>query len=161
MGLYDAEDRYSRSAEVTVNRHQKRNSSPQFAQYVRITPYFVEPLDASIRDKLISSTGPLMRAISVMSSLLLVRPLRDNLTLTPSCRETFSSGANQGKCMNLNPRTECGIFSIPDQFISTILVCDTADDPSACQEEGPRGLGLATDFLVFIGTNSQQSSEST
>lgn len=102
-----------------------------------------------------------MRAIDVMSSLLLVRPLRDNLTLTPSCRETINSGANQGKCMELNPRIECGIFSIPDQFISTILVCDTADDPSACHEEGPRGLGSATDFLVFIGTNSQQSSEST
>jgi hypothetical protein len=103
-----------------------------------------------------------MKAIKTMSSLLLVRPLRDNLTLTPTCRETFSNGpANKGKCMELNPRTECGIFTIPDQFIGVTVVCETADDPSTCHEEGPRGLGLATDFLVFIGTNSQQSSECT
>ena len=103
-----------------------------------------------------------MRAINTMSNLLLVRPLRDNLTLTPSCRETFSSGVvNQGKCMELNPRTECGIFTILDRFVGATVVCETADDPSTCHEEGPRGLGLTTDFLVFIGTNSQQSSEST
>lgn len=63
--------------------------------------------------------------------------------------------------MELNLRTECGIFTIPDQFVGATVVCETADDPSMCHEEGPRGLGLATDFLVFIGTNSQQSSEST
>ena len=162
MGLYhDAEDRHSRSIEVTDIRRHKRNSPPQFA-YIRITPYFIEPLDASIRDKLISPTGPLMRAINTMSSLLLVRPLMDNLTLTPSCRETFSHGtANEGKCTELNSRTECGIFTIPDQFVGATMVCETADDPSTCHEEGPQGLGLATDFLVFIGTNSQQSSEST
>ena len=153
VGVHDFEDRHSRSAE--------RNSPPQFT-YIRITPYFIEPLDASIRDKLISPTGPLMRAINTMSTLLLVRPLMDNLTLTPSCRQTFSHGtANQGKCTELNSRTECGIFTIPDQFVGATMVCETADDPSTCHEEGPQGLGLATDFLVFIGTNSQQSSENT
>ena len=161
VDVYDAEGRHSRGADVPGDKRQMRSSPPQFT-YVRITPHFIEPLDASIRDKLISPTGPLMRALNTMSSLLLVQPLRDNLTLTPSCRETFSTGeVNQGKCMELNPRTQCGIFTVPDQFISTTLVCETADDPSTCHEEGPRGLGLATDFLVFVGTNSQQSSEST
>ena len=158
VDLYGAESRHTRSAKLTDNGHQKRNSPPQFTR-VHITPHFIEPLDAAIRDKLTHPTGPLMRAINVMSNLLLVRPLMDNLTLTPSCSQTFSGGENQGKCMELDSRTECGIFTVPDQFVSTALVCNTMDDPSACREEGPSGLGLATDFLVFIGTNSQQSSE--
>lgn len=161
VDLYSREHRLSRSAEVINDKHHKRSSPPQFTR-VRITPYFIEPLDASLRDKLTHPAGALMKAINTMSSLLLVRQLRDNLTLTPSCRETFNSrSANQGKCMELNSRIECGIFTVPAQFVGTTLVCDSANNTSACHEEGPGGLGLATDFLAFIGTDGQQSSEST
>ena len=61
--------------------------------------------------------------------------------------------------MELNARTECGIFNVPDLFVGTVLQCDMPADPSACHKEGPNGYGVYSDFLIFVGTNSQQSSE--
>lgn len=148
--------RYSRSTYTNGNAHQ--NDEQKFTN-VRITPFFIEPLDAAIRQELISSNGPLMRAIEVMNSLLLVRPLMDNLTLTPSCRGTHSTGTNQGTCTELSSSTECGIFTVPEQVVGTVLQCDTPDDSDTCHEEGPNGDGVATDFLVFVGTDSQQPSK--
>ena len=150
VGQGNVRGRYSRS---TYNAHQ--NAEQTFAN-VRITPFFIEPLHATISQELISPNGPLVRAIEVMSSLLLVRPLMDNLTLTPSCRGTYNSGTNHGKCSELSPITECGIFTVPEQVVGTVLQCDTPDDPDTCREEGPNGDGVVTDFLVFVGTDSQQ-----
>ena len=87
-----------------------------------------------------------MRAINVMSSVLLVKPLRENLTLTPMCSETFNSGVNLGSCSNLNPRIMCGIFPVPDWFVGIALQSGTQDDSSTCSKEGPNEDALATDF---------------
>lgn len=159
VGLYNSRGRYSRSTDTNSNSENGRHNGQQMFVDVRITPFFIEPLDANVREKLTDPSGPLMRAINEMSSLLLVRPLRDNLTLTPSCRDTHRSGTNQGTCMELSSRTDCGIFAVPRQFVGTAVQCDTPDDPSTCHEEGPDGDGVATDFLVFVGTDSQQPSK--
>ena len=155
-GAMDRHSRMTAGSNGNQERHQNDRDSQLLFKQVRITPFFVEPLDPSVRDKLTNSSGPLMRAINVMSSVLLVRPLRENLTLTPMCSETFNSGVNLGSCSNLNPRTMCGIFPVPDQFVGRALQCGTPDDSSTCSEEGPDGDGLATDFLIFVGTDSQQ-----
>lgn len=154
VGQGNTRGRHSRS--TYTNSNARQNDEQKFTN-VRITPVLIEPLDAAISPELISPNGPLMRAIEVMSSLLLVRPLMDNLTLTPSCRGTHSSGANQGTCSELSSSTECGIFTVPEQFVGTVLRCDTPDDSDTCRKEGPNGDGVATDFLVFVGTDSQQS----
>ena len=148
--------RHSRSTNTNSNAHQ--NDEQKFTN-VRITPFFIKPLDPAISQELIDQNGPLMRAIEVMSSLLLVRPLMDNLTLTPSCRGTHSSGANRGMCSELSPTTKCGIFTVPEQVVGTVLGCDTPDDSETCHEDGPNSNGVATDFLVFVGTDNQQPSK--
>lgn len=168
VGSHNTIDRHSRRRSASTLSSEPRDKrenqedgdrpvDPQFAPE-RITPFFIEPFDASLREKLTIPSGPLMRALRVMSNVLLVRPLRENLTLTPSCREKFSSGDNRGSCMELNTSTMCGMFTVPDQFLGTELQCDTPDDSTSCSEQGPNGEGLATDFLLFVGADSQQSS---
>ena len=159
VGSHGSTGRYPRSTGTNndaADRTQEGGTSPEFTR-VRITPHFVEPLDVSIRERLIDPSGPLFKSIAVMSSLLLVRPLTSNLTLTPSCQQTYIGGINNGTCAELSPRTECGIFSVPDQFLSTVVRCDTADDSETCHEEGPNGEGVAADFLLFVGTNQSSS----
>ena len=155
VGSYGSRGRHPRSSN-TDNEATERNLGEgnmlEFS-HIRITPFFVEPLDVSIKNALTDPSGPLYRSIAVMSSLLQVRPLKSNLTLTPSCQQTFTNGINNGTCIELSPHTKCGIFDVPDQFLSTVLSCDTARDSESCREVGPNGEGITTDFLLFIGSN--------
>ena len=110
----------------------------------------VEPLDSTFQDNITDPDGPLMKVLELLENTLLVRPLQGSFTIPPSCDE-YTYGTNEGKCRILHTETECGIFTVPNQFVGTREVCTSAY--GSCYESGTNGAGAPdTDFLLFVGT---------
>ena len=114
----------------------------------------MEPLDPTFGDNITDPDGPLMKVLELLENTLLVRPLQGSLTIPPSCDE-YTYGSNEGKCRILHTETECGIFTVPNQFVGTREVCTSTY--SSCYESGTNGTGASnTDYLLFVGTSSER-----
>ena len=117
---------------------------------IRITPHFIEPLSSTFRSQLTSETGALMKVLSFISHTLLVRRISGNMTIPPTCDE-YAFGPNEGKCRILHSTTQCGSYTVPNQYLGTRQVCTSLY--GSCRESGANGIGAAnTDFLLFVGT---------
>ena len=119
----------------------------------------MEQLSGPLRGKLNDPYGPLKRAIEVMTGVLKVRPLTNNLTFPPVCQRHEASGVNNGKCSEMTQPTKCGIVNVPNDFIGTATVCNHHNDTSSCSEHGPNGRGVATDFLLFVQMDNDHERE--
>ena len=128
--------------------HDKRFAA-EFSP-IRITPHFIEPLSSTFRSQLTSETGALMKVVSLISRTLLVRQVSGNMTIPPMCDE-FPFGPNEGKCRILHTTTQCGPYTVPNQYLGTRQVCSSLYGP--CHESGGNGTGATnTDILLFVGT---------
>ena len=117
---------------------------------IRITPHFIEPLSSTFRSQLTNETGVLTKVLSLISQTLLVRPISGNMTIPPTCDE-YTFGPNKGKCRILHSTTQCGPYTVPNQYLGTRQVCTSLY--GSCRESGANGTGAAnTDFLLFVGT---------
>ena len=119
---------------------------------MRITPHFIEPLSSTFRSQLTSESGALMKVLSLINRTLLVRQISGNMTIPPTCDE-YAYGPNKGKCKNIYSTTQCGSYTVPNQYVGTRQVCTSLS--GSCHERGTNGNGAATDFLLFVGTKGK------
>ena len=135
---------------VQVSGDRTERQAASFSP-IRITPVLMEPIDSLYRDKLTSPGGPLMRVVNYLENTLRVRSIQGNIKIPQSCDE-YTYGVNNGKCRRLHTTTECGIFTVPPQYLGTREVCSSAISTTSCYQSGRNGAGANnTDYLLFVG----------
>ena len=94
--------------------------------------------------------SPLQRALRVLSSSLMVRPIQGNLTVEPDCDE-IGFGLNEGKCFagTVSNVYSCGRqFNVESPYVG---VRESCEGPyGQCREEGPAGYGVSTDYILYV-----------
>ena len=134
----------------TKRDHPVKRTAQQFAP-MRVHVVFDDSvrLNPIINAAVSDPTGPFQQALRVLSNGLMVRPIQGNVTIPPACTN-ITSGPNVGKCRNGTQRNRCGIFTVPDELAGTVETCDGSFGP--CSDQGPGGLGVGADFILFVGS---------
>ena len=81
-------------------------------------------------------------AITYLQSVLSVIKTDYNLTISPDCTATNSSG----QCTNVSEPRVCGPHAtVPDQHLGVITVCDPV-----CREVGGNNIGVDADYIYYV-----------
>ena len=86
------------------------------------------------------------KAIETMSKGLTVTPVEANLTISPSCY-VFTSGVNDGLCVEGTISHECGIFEYSEYLSTPTIAC--ASENGSCNVSG--GPGVMADYVLIVG----------
>ena len=96
-------------------------------------------------------SGPFQRALRVLSNSLMVRPIRGDMTIPPTCTN-ITEGPNTGKCRSGTLQNTCGIFPVPPELAGVREACEGPNGD--CFEQGVAGEGVEADYILFTGAIS-------
>ena len=129
------------NAENDRNRRQADDYHPY-----RIVVYFVDDyIDSSSTFLLTNPSEGFQLAINYLQSVLSVIRAPHNLTIPLYCATTNYDN----QCTSLEPQM-CGPFTIPDEHLGAIIVCDPT-----CHKEGG---GVDTDYILYTSAYNEGKS---